>query len=153
MDDICERRTTVAVADVPRSEVPKIGPAAAVVSFNQHTVGRVCGPVRSAGTRAGVSPRDIDALLMAVSEIMTNAITHGGGGGRLTIQCPPDGLLVEIDDDGPGLPDNVIVGVSLDGGLRLARALCTDLAIDSSASGVKVRMFMRSRPAAGASAL
>ena len=142
MDDAYERQSA-ATAD----EMPKTGASAVTVWFTQHTVGRICGPVRSAGARARVAPRDVEALLMAASEIVTNAIRYGGGGGRLTARCLPDGILVEICDEGPGLPDDVPVGGAGEGGLHLARMLCSDLVIDSSPSGVKVRMFMRSRSA------
>jgi anti-sigma regulatory factor (Ser/Thr protein kinase) len=114
-----------------------------IIAFNQHTIGCLCEPIRVAGLRAGISRRDIDSLLMAVSEVATNAIQHGGGAGWMTVRCERDGLSVEVRDHGTGFPGAGFR--STDGGLAVARALCHELSIVSRDDGVTVRMFTSSR--------
>jgi serine/threonine-protein kinase RsbW len=135
------------IVDAPVRDAP---PATSTVTatFTRHSVGKVCTLVRSACVRANIAPRDVEDLLIAVSEIVTNAIRYAGGGGSVTLQRLSGGLLTEICDEGPGLPDHVLPGRrALDfpadgrGGLWLARLLCRDFAVLSSPRGVTVRMF------------
>lgn len=44
------------------------------------------------------------ALRRAIGNLLDNALRHGGSV-RLTLHAPqPDGLCIDIDDDGPGIP-------------------------------------------------
>jgi serine/threonine-protein kinase RsbW len=42
--------------------------------------------------------------VVAVNELLTNAVRHGGGRGRLTLLHVADRVVCEVSDDGPGLP-------------------------------------------------
>jgi anti-sigma regulatory factor (Ser/Thr protein kinase) len=144
MDDLASFGT--AVADVALDVPPPAEPAIVSITFTRHTVGRLITLVRSACVRAGVAPRDIEDLLIAISEIATNAIQYAGGGGTFTLRHRAGGLLAEIRDDGPGLPDGLAVGhpsrSAPDGrGLWLARLLCKDFDVVSTPRGVTVRMY------------
>jgi serine/threonine-protein kinase RsbW len=103
---------------------------------------------------AGVSAANAHSLVIAVSELAANAVRHGGGRGRILIEQTDDGLRVEVSDHGPGLPEHLSQELpppdAVSGrGLWMARNLCRDLDISSTARGVTVRLFMpRTEPAA-----
>jgi anti-sigma regulatory factor (Ser/Thr protein kinase) len=109
-------------------------------TFTMHTVGKVCTLVRVAASRAGVAKRDIEDLLIAVSELVTNVIRHAGGTGSITVRSMSAGLFAEISDNGPGLPENVTTERQGQG-LWLARLLCDDIQVVSGHDGVTVRIF------------
>jgi anti-sigma regulatory factor (Ser/Thr protein kinase) len=124
--------------------------------FTQFTVGQVGTLVRSGCIAAGVTPRDSEDLLIAVSEIVTNAIRYAGGG-SITVRRVAGGLLTVVCDSGPGLPDSLMIGRLASEatewpGLWLARLMCNEFDIASSPSGVTVRMFTPCRAAAGSPA-
>jgi anti-sigma regulatory factor (Ser/Thr protein kinase) len=88
--------------------------------------------------------------VVAVNEIASNAIIHGGGGGLFTIVHARDGVHVEVSDHGTGFagpltptrnghrqPPDALSGR----GLWLAECLCPDIGLTSSPSGVTVRIF------------
>jgi anti-sigma regulatory factor (Ser/Thr protein kinase) len=119
---------------------------AVTAAITMHTVGRVCTLVRATGRRAGVAPRDLEDLLIAVSELATNVIRHAGGSGSITLRSMSVGLFAEIRDSGPGLPESMTIerpspAVGHGQGLWLARLLCKDFQIVSSPGGVTVRIF------------
>ena len=131
---------------------PRPEQAAVTATFTRDSLGRVCTLVRAAGVRAGIAPRDIEDLLIAVSEVVTNAIRHAGGAGSITVRRLSAGLMVEVHDDGPGLPDSMITAtpspeIPVGGGLWRARLLCNELSVLTSPLGVTVAMFTPCRVA------
>jgi anti-sigma regulatory factor (Ser/Thr protein kinase) len=138
MDDLASRVATVGPPTRHRSQPTSISTA-----FTHLTAGQVCTLVRFECVTAGIAQRDTEDLLMAVSEIVVNAISYAGGGGSVTLHHVTDGLLVEIRDEGPGLPDSVAPEGH---GLWLARLMCKEFDVVSSSRGVTVRMFTPRRP-------
>lgn len=47
----------------------------------------------------------LDDFVVAVNELLTNAVRHGGGGGRLTLRHAAGRVECEVSDEGPGLTD------------------------------------------------
>jgi anti-sigma regulatory factor (Ser/Thr protein kinase) len=89
-------------------------------------------------------------FVVAVNEIMTNAIHHGGGSGQLEIVRAGPCFRCEIVDDGPGIPPERInpptapVPGTLSGrGLWLTRQLCDQVAIASAPTGTRVTLEFR----------
>jgi len=116
-------------------------------SFTQDDLARVRRLVYHAACAAGLGSAIVDNLVVAVNEVAINAVRYAGGHGFLRVERAPEGLLVEIRDEGPGLPadlsDERPAPDALGGrGLWMARRLCGQLDIDSSPRGVTVRMFM-----------
>lgn len=69
-------------------------------------VGEARAQVR--GFLAADGPADIDAAVLAVSELVANAVVHGGPGHgdvELTVKTGTDGLHIEVFDDDPRPPE------------------------------------------------
>lgn len=105
--------------------------------------------VRRLALDAGLSETRTADLVLAVNELVTNAILHAGGGGSLTVQRMPGGLAVEVRDQGPGLPPGFDKGLPepdvVGGrGLWLVRRLCQQVTFGSGTGtrGASVRLVM-----------
>ncbi|MFF5225098.1 ATP-binding protein [Dactylosporangium sp. NPDC000521] len=61
--------------------------------------------VEAHATADGVARHTVDALLIIVSELATNAVLHGGGRADLTLSRGGNDLVCVVRDHGPGLPD------------------------------------------------
>jgi anti-sigma regulatory factor (Ser/Thr protein kinase) len=88
--------------------------------------------------------RVADMALIAI-ELASNAIRHGGGGGRLRLWTTPDAVYCQVTDDGPGFPDSKYPAVqrpepSASGGrglwlvLHFSDALTVDNDVDGGAT-------------------
>ena len=68
-------------------------------------LGRLLDRLAAAATTAGVADGPRRALLLAADELVSNVLTHREGRDRprvsLTLTAMPDGLRLEIEDDGP----------------------------------------------------
>ena len=114
--------------------------------FTRDDLAKIRELVHTAATEAGLRER-ADHLVLAVNEVVSNAIRYAGGRGHLTVEHMADGLLVEVCDHGPGLPAAIAANPppadALGGrGMWLIRRLCPDLEVISGPSGVTVRLFM-----------
>ncbi|HUR03118.1 MAG TPA: ATP-binding protein [Nonomuraea sp.] len=88
---------------------------------------------------------DLYRFVVAVNEITTNAVRHGGGGGRLSLWRAGDRLYCRVTDSGPGLArpyehghPPVPPGSSSGRGLWLARQWVDRLTVESDAHGTSV---------------
>jgi anti-sigma regulatory factor (Ser/Thr protein kinase) len=87
----------------------------------------------------------LQQLLLAGSEIITNAICHGAGRRVLRLWILDGAVTCEVADEGGG-PGDPLVGyrppdlaASGGRGLWLARQVCDGLAIDTDGTGTRVR--------------
>ncbi len=85
----------------------------------------------------------LEDFVLAVNELATNAVRHGGGSGRLTLRRVDDTLICEVTDRGGGLPDGAgaVVGPPASDhpggrGLFLAHQLTETLLLTSGATGL-----------------
>ena len=121
--------------EVPGRELVQPSPAVA-----RHAVTEM-----SRGTN--VASGEIDDLIVAVSEVVTNAILHGRPPATVRIWAGPDRIVVTIHDLGPG-PSDPFVGLvptaRADGeggfGLWIAHQLCRRVTLDADHDGFTVRL-------------
>jgi serine/threonine-protein kinase RsbW len=112
--------------------------------------------IRVVAARAGLSTDRVDDLAVAVSEIITNVVVHGGGVGELYV-WQKGALECEVRDYGHGFDADRYVArpappePSSDGGMGLwmAGQLCDAMSISSGPVGTVARIFV-SAPASPA---
>jgi anti-sigma regulatory factor (Ser/Thr protein kinase) len=113
--------------------------------------------IKHVARNAGLLEPVLPDFVLAVQELMTNAVRHGGGWGRVRLYC--DGRLLQctVTDRGPGLTGALTEFGTLPApdseggrGLYLARRMTDSLQISSGTAGVTVTVVVnlsRSQPA------
>jgi anti-sigma regulatory factor (Ser/Thr protein kinase) len=96
---------------------------------------------------AGLDPDRVARLTLAVNEIATNAIQHGGGEAGVTIHVEDAKVVIEVQDDGPGIPAGVTASLpepeaTHGRGLWLANQLCDEVHLRTGGRGTLVRLVM-----------
>jgi len=131
--------------DVP---LPERGTALARIRFGAPDLAAVRNLVANQAEAAGLGAMRAAELAIAVNEIATNSIHHGGGRGILTIWLEPSAVICEIGDHGHfdrALVDRERPGKSVAAprGLWLANQLCDLVQIRSLRDGTVVRLHKR----------
>jgi len=105
--------------------------------------------VQAAARQAGLIGEPLDDFAVAVQELMTNAVRHGGGRGRLELRVSGDNLVCDVIDHGPGFRDGVPApsgpppAETLGGrGLWLAGHLTDSMLISNGTGGTTVSISM-----------
>lgn len=127
--------------------LPPISSEASELHFKEAELGEVRRLVRAHASAAGLSPGRIADLVLAVSEIATNSLLHGGGAGTLWVWRAGDTIICEVRDE--GRIEDPLVGrrrpspSALGGrGLWLANQLCELVQVRAFASHGVVRLHM-----------
>jgi anti-sigma regulatory factor (Ser/Thr protein kinase) len=92
---------------------------------------------------------DVDAVTLAVSELVTNAVVHGRGPVELTLTAGDGAIRVAVTDQGGGRPRLVQAGTGMHSGgwgLRLVDELADEWA--SVQEGSRTSVWMQRRAAA-----
>jgi anti-sigma regulatory factor (Ser/Thr protein kinase) len=104
-------------------------------------------PVAAAIEELGLAAGRAEEFLIAVGEVVANAMQHGDGTARLTLWESRDAVVCEVHNDGRDVDDPFAgyLPPGSDGtdeatGLWIARQLSDALAIDSGADGTSVRL-------------
>ncbi|MFB9184944.1 ATP-binding protein [Dactylosporangium sucinum] len=115
--------------------------------FSAGTMRSLRKQLRRRALDCGLSGRVLDDFVVAVNEIATNAVVHGGGSGTLSLSTGDGQLICEISDNGAGLP---LAAPDGDGGgdlvaeagrgLHLARALAGPITVSRGAGPAVVRL-------------
>jgi anti-sigma regulatory factor (Ser/Thr protein kinase) len=126
---------------------PPRGPAVEM-GFQATTLPVVRTLVTQQAREAGLEPRRLADIVVAVSEVATNSLMHGGGQGVVRIWSDGDTFACEVRDR--GRIDDPLVGrrrrdPSLPGGhgLWLAHQMCDLVQLRSRRGGTVVRLHMR----------
>ncbi|SCG33998.1 Anti-sigma regulatory factor (Ser/Thr protein kinase) [Micromonospora halophytica] len=103
--------------------------------------------VTSCAHAAGLDGQRLDDFVLAVNELITNAVRHGGGQGWLRLWWRSGELVCEVADHGRGisaqrLGDRSRPAADTAGGwgLWLARELSDAMEVETSAAGTTVRI-------------
>jgi anti-sigma regulatory factor (Ser/Thr protein kinase) len=104
--------------------------------------------VRAGPEAALLSPRRREELVLAVDELASNSIRHGGGSGVVRIWGDGDGVVCEVVDSGQiddPLAGRIRQTAGSEGGygLWIANQVCDLVQIRTSALGSTVRLHMR----------
>lgn len=126
------------------SRVPEGASSLYECEFGRDDLGSVrMALARHAGVQ-GLADRAQFNFILAVNELTTNAIRHGGGWGCVRLWRYGDALWCEIEDDGPGIPARRLDRMREPGpgdrghGLWLANHLCAAVHIDTGRHGTRV---------------
>ncbi|GAA0394657.1 hypothetical protein GCM10009541_42140 [Micromonospora gifhornensis] len=110
------------------------------LSFTGQTVTALRHLLAARIAAAGLRGDAAEDLVLAVHELVTNAVLHGGGRGRLELLRYPDRLVCEVSDHGPGGVDLTVQRPATDTpggrGLWLAHQLTGALTLTHRPDGV-----------------
>ena len=121
-------------------------PVLIALEFRRSDIGRLRQRVTACAAEAGLRGQRLQAFVMAVNEIITNAVLHGGGLGRLRLWRGDRQLVCEVSDRGPGIPAGRAAAVrpppeATGGrGLWLTRRLCDAFSLETGRHGTTVRV-------------
>jgi anti-sigma regulatory factor (Ser/Thr protein kinase) len=141
------------LAELPEPPYPASGEPVIAVPVHD-TVADLRTQVRNrAAAEAWLAPEQVDNLVLALSEVATNAIRHGGAHRELRIWLTEDAVVCEVTDDG-ALPPGPLAGYlpprsdTIGGmGLWLVGQLCDALAIRTEDGLTHARFALRRTPA------
>jgi anti-sigma regulatory factor (Ser/Thr protein kinase) len=88
------------VVDPLRDPLVEPPPSARGIVFEQESMYYARRFVAEAAERAGFDDEPIQDLLVAINELITNSVRHGGGGGVLHVWTEPEGLVCQVRDRG-----------------------------------------------------
>jgi anti-sigma regulatory factor (Ser/Thr protein kinase) len=131
--------------DEPLPEPP---PGADVLPFTSDTLAGVRRLVKLCADAAALSAERAGDLVLAVNELATNSIRHGGGGGVLRIWQADEALICEVADAGR-IADPLAgrhrpaSGQSGGHGLWLCNQICELVQLRTFATGSVVRLHTR----------
>lgn len=128
--------------------------------FRSRDLPRIRIEVEECAASAGLSEPRRGEFMVAVDAVVTNAVEHAGGAGRLLLRQLGAELECQVEDSGPGFSEDVIpelapgvAGAPAGRGLWLARLITDRLTVtrrtdgadgaDGADSGAVVTLAMR----------
>ncbi|MEU8332626.1 ATP-binding protein [Micromonospora sp. NPDC048839] len=131
----------------PRTVVP-IEPALLIAdAFDQAQVTEIRHSVTSCAHACGLAGQRLDDFVLAINELITNAVRHGGGRGWLRLWHEAELLVCEVADHGHGISPQRLgdrsrptTDTAGGWGLWLARELTDDMEVVTSTAGTTVRV-------------
>jgi anti-sigma regulatory factor (Ser/Thr protein kinase) len=124
-------------------------PSAPLLSrvFTRAQITAVRHAVTECAAGSGLSGQRLEDFALAVNELVTNAVRHAGGQGRVRLWRVDDRLCCEVTDHGPGIPVHRVEprtpppAFATDGrGLWLVNQLCDEVRIATGPAGTTVRI-------------
>ncbi|WP_338678013.1 ATP-binding protein [Streptomyces sp. SCSIO 30461] len=97
----------------------------------------------------GLNQRRRAEFTLAVNEVASNSLRHGGGAGTLRLYRSADSLCCQVTDSGAGFNDDVIPGAvpevetSAGRGLWLVRQITDRLEVTENTVGADVTFSVR----------
>ncbi len=106
--------------------------------------------VASSAAATGLTGDRLDDFVVAVNELLTNAVRHGGGTGHVALWRNDNAVVCEVTDRGSGLttprpdkPERPSIDEPGGWGLWLAGELTDTLDLQSGTDGTTVRISTR----------
>lgn len=137
---------TNADPDLPRTAAPP-EPCLLIATFDRGEVTQLRHAAAARSHAAGLRGQRLNDFVLAVNELTTNAVRHGGGRGSLRMWRQAGSLVCEVSDHGDGVSSRLLgdhrrpAPESVGGwGLWLARELSDTMAVASGRAGTVVRI-------------
>ncbi|MGC4894152.1 ATP-binding protein [Micromonospora sp. DT31] len=138
---------TDAELPAPRTVVPIEPSLLLAAAFDQAQVTELRHSVTAQARTVGLTGQRLDDFVLAINELITNAVRHGGGRGRLRLWHRGGDLVCEVADHGQGISerrlrdrDRPTPETAGGWGLWLARELSDTMEVDSGDAGTIVRI-------------
>jgi hypothetical protein len=134
---------------------PAPPPGAQALDFGVSALGPVRRTAHDWARSEGLDDLQARDLLIAVHEVVSNAVEHGGGTGTAQLWASPESLFCEVTSPmrlGVEFPGYVPpeLGQPRGRGLWMARQICTHVGVEDGPDGVRVRLeFSRALTAPG----
>lgn len=113
--------------------------------FDGRSLARLRAALREAAQAAGLTPQRVDDLEVAVTELVSNSIRHGGGGGQVAWWTEDGRLYCDVTDH--GRLDDPLAGrrrpqptLESGRGLWLVHQLCDLVQIRATTDGLEIRV-------------
>ncbi|MEW1843353.1 ATP-binding protein [Nonomuraea angiospora] len=119
------------------------------ISFD---LGYIRDLLRVHGEHHGLDGEQLDGLVLAVNEAVTNVFDHGGQAGLITARGHDHGVIVEILDIGGRLTPEHLAAATVDAtgsrgfGLWLIQSLCDEVTLEHTGSGSLLTLHFHDRP-------
>ena len=127
-------------------------PAAAETLQYRDDLAAVRAFAASRARRAGLPPRRVGDLVIAVSELAANTLTHTGGPGSLTLWVTESEIICQVNDSGQ-IADLLAGRLSRDPvaagggrGLWVVQQVCDLVQIRTGPAGTAIRLHMHLNP-------
>jgi anti-sigma regulatory factor (Ser/Thr protein kinase) len=142
------QREVPSYMDDAGSPLSRLPPTARLLAFDADSLPTVRHLTAATAATAGVTPLEIEDLLVAVGEAASNSIEHGGGSGRMALWDDGTTFLCEIRDQGritDPLAGRVRPNLDQSGGrgLWLMNQLCDLVQVRAVDGGQVVRLHLR----------
>jgi serine/threonine-protein kinase RsbW len=144
-DEVQDGVMTDAGSQRPRSVAPADVSPLLAERFDRSQVTGLRHSLASCVEAAGLRGQRLDDFVLAVNELITNAVRHGGGAGQLRLWVTSEMVLCEVSDDGGGIGperlanhDRPAPDTAGGWGLWLAEQLSDAMTVTSGAAGTVV---------------
>ena len=99
--------------------------------------------------RIGLAGERLQSYVLAINEVITNVVLHGGGFGRLVLRLDGTSVWCEVTDSGRGIPAEFLSDRRQPGafqvggrGLWLAHRLCDEVTVATGPIGTSIGLRM-----------
>jgi anti-sigma regulatory factor (Ser/Thr protein kinase) len=132
--------------DDPRVAVPAAAAVLLECDVDSSALAALRGELSRHGAGNGLTGVALTHFVLAVNEIVTNAVRYAGGHGRVCLSRHADELWCVVTDDGPGIPRRCLDPSARRGpdqiggqGIWLAQRICVRVHIETGrARGTRV---------------
>lgn len=131
----------------PRTVVPVDASPLLARDFDRGQVTEVRHAVAACAHQSGLAGQRLEDFVLAVNELITNAVRHGGGTGRLRMWWDETGVTCEVSDAGLGIMEEQVAnrerpvpGRAGGWGLWLARQLSDEMVVSTGPDGTTVQV-------------
>jgi len=142
------KRSEAAESPAPTSapaSAPPTDPVLLDRTFGHDDIAVLRRAVRERLDRVGVDSDRLHGFVLAVNEVLTNAVLHAGGHGRIVVWMTAGSAWCTVTDSGPGIPERYHQPPAVPGGFEtggrgiwLAYHLCDEVTMATGPIGTTI---------------